>query len=78
MLRVESRNGTITEFAHICDYKALAGQDTIDAIVKHHRIRMADRLITQTFGDGVIKEGMLNDWLWLEQEYIFEDLGIAE
>ncbi len=75
---MESRNGTVTEYAHISDYKALAGQDTIDAIIRHHRIRMADRLIAQTFGTELIKEGMLNDWLWLEQEYIFEDLGITE
>lgn len=60
------------------DFSVWSGAvDTRDKILEADKAEEFDRLIEETYPDG-IGETELNDLLWFEPEWIFEMLGISD
>ena len=52
-------------------------KDTKQTIIEHGKEDDFDRLIEEIYPDG-LSETQLNDILWFESEWIYEQLGISE
>ena len=65
----------IMDFIH---YQPWAGAiDTYALIDCHNKLEDLDRLITDSFPEG-LTETELNDLLWFESDWILSSLGIEE
>lgn len=61
----------------ISDFKAWSGAvDTQQRIIEENKEEEFDQLIEELYPDG-IDETQLNDILWFEEDWIFENLGIS-
>ena len=60
----------------LVDFQAWSGAvDTKNTIIEHNKAEEFDYLIEELYPDG-LSETQLNDLLWFEEEWIFEQLGI--
>lgn len=60
----------------LVDFQAWSGAvDTKNTIIEHNKAEEFDDLIDEIYPDG-LSETQLNDLLWFEEEWIFEQLGI--
>lgn len=68
-----------TEIENIRDFGAWqGGKYTLDKILDLDRENDLTMLVEEIFGNDPIDEMKLNDFLWFEQEFIFDQLGIEE
>lgn len=69
---------TFNENLQLSDFDAWSGaKDTKQTILAHNMGDEFDRLIEELYPDG-LSETHLNDLLWFESEWIYEQLGISE
>jgi hypothetical protein len=69
---------TVNENQTLRDFDAWSGaKDTKQAIIDAGKEDEFENLIDELYPDGVT-DTQLNDILWFEQDWIFENLGIAE
>ena len=62
----------------IADFEAWSGaKETQQRIIDENKEDEFDQLIEELYPDG-IDETQLNDILWFEEDWIFENLGISE
>jgi len=62
----------------LINFKAWSGaKDTKETILQAGKGQEFDNLIEELYPDG-LSETQLNDLLWFEEEWIFENLGIEE
>lgn len=54
------------------------GTDTFNTIKKYGKLKDLEYLIDEIFTDSTPTETEINDFLWFDDEYIFEHLGINE
>lgn len=60
----------------LVDFRAWSGAiDTKNTIIDHNKEKEFEYLIDELYPDG-LSETQLNDILWFEPEWIFEQLGI--
>ncbi len=60
----------------LVDFQAWSGAvDTKNTIIEHDKAEDFDYLIEEIYPDG-LSETQLNDLLWFEENWIFEQLGI--
>lgn len=68
----------IIEDASIANFDAWSGaKDTKETIINAGKAHEFDALIDELYPDG-LTETHLNDLLWFEPEFIFENLGISD
>lgn len=61
---------------NLLNFQAWSGAiDTKNTIIDHDKQEDFDYLIEEIYPDG-LSETQLNDILWFEEEWIFEQLGI--
>ena len=58
-------------------YAWSGGKETKDAIIEAGKADEFDSLIEELYPDG-LSETQLNDILWFEEDWIFENLGMTE
>ena len=69
---------TINENMNLVDFSAWSGAvETKKAIIDAGKADDFDSLIEELYPDG-LTETQLNDILWFEEDWIFENLGICE
>jgi hypothetical protein len=69
---------TYNENLSLVDFVAWSGaKDTKQTIIDNNKADDFDRLIEGLYPDG-LSETQLNDILWFESDWIFENLGITE
>jgi hypothetical protein len=69
---------TFNENVTLADFNAWSGgTGTKNTILKHNKGDEFDNLIEECYPDG-LGETTLNDILWFESDWIFENLGISE
>ena len=62
----------------IADFEAWSGaKETQQRIIDENKEDEFDQLIEELYPDG-LDETQLNDILWFEEEWIFEQLGISD
>ena len=62
----------------IADFEAWSGaKETQQRIIDENKEDEFDQLIEELYPDG-IDETQLNDILWFEEDWIFEQLGISD
>lgn len=60
------------------DYQPWSGAINTYALIDYHdKLDELDNLITECFPDG-LTETQLNDILWLDSEWVLEQLGIED
>lgn len=60
------------------NFEAWSGaKDTKETILQHGKGDAFDNLMEELYPDG-LSETQLNDILWFEEDWIFENLGISE
>lgn len=58
------------------DYRPWSGAvDTYNTIEEHDKLEELEQLIDELYPDGISFTG-LNDLLWFDSEFVFEQLGI--
>lgn len=68
----------ITTELNLADFNAWSGAvETKKTILAHNKERDFEYLIEELYPDGMT-DTELNDLLWFESEWIFENLGISE
>ena len=61
----------------IRNFNAWSGAvDTLETIREHNRLDDLEYMIEELFYDRTPTETEINDFLWFEDEYIYEHLGI--
>ena len=69
---------TFNENTTLADFNAWSGAtDTKDTILRANKSEEFDNLIEELYPDG-LSETQLNDILWFESDWVFENLGIEE
>lgn len=69
---------TYNDNVTLVDFVAWSGaKDTKQTIIDNDKADDFDRLIEELYPDG-LSETQLNDILWFESDWIFENLGITE
>jgi hypothetical protein len=69
---------TYNENLSLVDFVAWSGaKDTKQTIIDNNKVEEFDFLIEGLYPDG-LSETQLNDILWFESDWIFENLGITE
>ena len=69
---------TITREISLDEFEAWSGAvDTLRTVREHDMIDELDQLVLETIGDS-LTETELNDFLWFEDGFIFQSLGISE
>ena len=69
---------TINEDQSLYDFNAWSGAiDTKKTIIENNKAEDFERLIDECYPDG-LTETQLNDILWFETDWIFENLGIDQ
>ena len=69
---------TFNDNLQLSDFDAWSGaKDTKETILHNNKGDEFDRLIEELYPDG-LSETSLNDLLWFESDWIFEQLGISE
>jgi hypothetical protein len=69
---------TFNDNMSIKDFDAWSGaKDTKQTIIDNNKEDEFDRLIEELYPDG-LSETQLNDILWFESDWVFENLGISE
>ena len=69
---------TINENMNLVDFSAWSGAvETKQAIIDAGKADDFDSLIEELYPDG-LTETQLNDILWFEEDWIFENLGMNE
>jgi hypothetical protein len=69
---------TYNENMRLVDFDAWSGAiETKKQIIEAGKAEDFDNLIEELYPDG-LSETHLNDLLWFEEEWIFENLGMAE
>lgn len=67
---------TINEIQSIRNFNAWSGAvDTQQRIIEEDKVDEFDNLIEELYPDG-LTETQLNDILWFEEDWIFENIGI--
>ena len=62
----------------ISSFEAWSGaKDTQEKIINENKEQEFDQLIEELYPDG-LDETQLNDILWFEEDWIFEQLGISD
>lgn len=60
------------------DYKPWSGAvETFERIEEENKLDDLERLIDEVYPEGITVTG-LNDLLWFDSEWVFEQLGIQE
>jgi hypothetical protein len=60
------------------DYRPWSGAvDTYNTIEEHDKLEELEQLIDEIYPDGISFTG-LNDLLWFDSEFVFEQLGIQD
>ena len=52
------------------------GKDTLETIKEHNKINDLEALMQEMFHDSTPTETDINDFLWFDDDFIFEHLGI--
>ena len=66
-----------TEINSMNNFNAWSGAvDTLNTIREHDKIEDLEYMLEDLFHDRTPTETEINDFLWFEDEYIFEHLGI--
>ena len=66
-----------TEIQSMNNFQAWSGaKDTLQTIRGHNMIKDLEYMLEDIFCDRTPTETDINDFLWFEDEYIFEHLGI--
>jgi len=61
------------------NFKAWSGAiDTLETIKEHGKIKELEEFLGQEFFEEIPTETQVNDLLWFDNEYIFEQLNIKE
>ena len=61
------------------DFEAWSGgKDTLDRIIELDKVDEVEDLINEVFYTEIITETKLNDFLWFEDDYIAEYLGMND
>jgi hypothetical protein len=69
---------TYNENMRLADFDAWQGaKDTKETILNEHKGEEFDSLIEELYPDG-LSETQLNDILWFESDWLYENLGISE
>lgn len=69
---------TFNENLQLSDFNAWSGAvETKETILHNNKGDDFDRLIEELYPDG-LSDTQLNDVLWFESDWIFEQLGISE
>lgn len=69
---------TFNENTTLANFDAWSGaKDTKDTILSHNKGEEFDNLIEELYPEG-LSETQLNDILWFESDWLFEQLGISE
>lgn len=67
----------ITSHTTLRTFKAWSGaEDTLEVVIRENKTEELENLIEELYPDG-LTETELNDILWFEDEWIFEQLGIT-
>lgn len=53
-----------------------SAEDTLDVIREYDKMEELEELAEEVFGDELISDTMLNDWLWFDRDEIFFQLDI--
>jgi hypothetical protein len=68
----------INECCDIAHFNAWSGaKDTQASIIENGKTQEFNQLIEELYKDG-LTDTQLNDILWFEEDWIFENLGIKE
>ena len=60
------------------DYRPWSGAvDTYNTIEEHDKLEELEQLINELYPEGISFTG-LNDLLWFDSEFVFEQLGIQD
>tara|TARA_Y100001938_G_C7782625_1_gene278651 strand:+ start:35 stop:253 length:219 start_codon:yes stop_codon:yes gene_type:complete len=66
-----------TQETSMNNFNAWSGaKDTLQTIREHNKIEDLEYLMEELFQETTPTETEINDFLWFEDEYIFECLGI--
>jgi hypothetical protein len=66
-----------TEIKSMDNFNAWSGaKDTLQTIREHNKIKDLEYMLEELFQETTPTETEINDFLWFEDEYIFESLGI--
>lgn len=69
---------TFNENTSLVNFEAWSGAvDTQERIIEEGKANDFDALIEELYPDG-LSETALNDLLWFEEDWLFEQLGIEE
>jgi hypothetical protein len=69
---------TFNDNTTLANFNAWSGaKDTKQTILENNKGEEFDSLIEELYPDG-LSETQLNDLLWFEPEWIYENLGITE
>jgi len=69
---------TINENLTLADFDAWSGaKDTKETILNAHKGEEFDNFIEEIYPDGLTVT-QLNDILWFESDWVYEQLGISE
>lgn len=65
-----------SELDSLAEFKAWSGgKDTLQAVIDAGKIGQLDMIAEEMFPEGCT-ETELNDWLWFDSDFIFENLGL--
>lgn len=68
-----------TEISSLEYFEAWSGgKDTLNDIIAANKIAELDCMFEELFSDSIPTETQVNDWLWFDREYIYENLGLDE
>ncbi len=71
----------MSEISSIENFKAWSGgADTLNRVIEagNYYVNALDNLIYDYFGNEPIDETTLNDFLWFDDDTIFEAIGLSE
>lgn len=66
------------DFEEIKENSWSGAADTIETVEEHEKEEELMNLLENVFEDDIPTETELNDFLWFEDDYIFESLGIGD
>ena len=70
---------TVSKELNLMDFKAWeGGKDTLDKIIELNKVEEVEDLINEVFYTEIITETKLNEFLWFEDEYIANYLGMDD
>ena len=69
---------TVLKRCNLGEFEAWSGaEETLERVIKEGKLKELELLLEEVHGEE-IDDTTLNDILWFEDEWIFEQLGIEE